>query len=72
MVEELLTYWNIDEADDQLEELEDALITADFGPRTALKVVDALREDILAGASLIDTSPCFSSACSHTALCMCG
>ena len=49
LVEELLTYWNIDEADDQLEELEDALIGADFGPKTALKVVDALREDILAG-----------------------
>jgi SRP54-type protein, helical bundle domain len=52
VVEELLTYWNIDEADDQLEELEEALICADFGPKTALKVVDALREDILAGAPL--------------------
>jgi signal recognition particle GTPase len=48
-VEELLLFWNMDEADDQLEELEDALICADFGPRTALKIVDALREEILEG-----------------------
>lgn len=50
VIDELATYWNLDEADDQLEELEDSLISADFGPKTALKVVDALREDILAGA----------------------
>lgn len=52
VIEELMTYWNLDEAEDQLEELEDALISADFGPRTALKVVDGLREEILAGVIL--------------------
>jgi len=49
VVEELFTYWNLDVTDDNLEELEEALISADFGPRTALKVVDTLREPILAG-----------------------
>lgn len=49
VVDELLTYWNIDEADDILEELEDALIVADFGPKSAFKLVDSLREEILAG-----------------------
>ena len=56
VIEELLTYWNIDEADDQLEELEEALIAADFGPKTALKVVDAIREDILGGAPAVCTA----------------
>lgn len=37
VVDELLAYWTLEDADDTLEELEDALITADFGPTTALK-----------------------------------
>ena len=49
VVDELLTYWNIDEADDQLEELEDALICVDFGPKTAFKITDEIREKILKG-----------------------
>ena len=49
VVEELLTYWNIDEVDDQLEELEDALICVDFGPKTAFKIADEIREKILRG-----------------------
>lgn len=51
VVEELLTYWNIDEADDQLEELEDALICVDFGPKTAFKIADEIRDKILKGAA---------------------
>ncbi|KAK9809919.1 hypothetical protein WJX72_001739 [[Myrmecia] bisecta] len=46
VVDELLTYWNLEDAEDTLEELEEALITADFGPRTALKIVDVIRTKI--------------------------
>ncbi|GJP39271.1 hypothetical protein CLOM_g23660 [Closterium sp. NIES-68] len=49
VVDELLTYWNLNEADNILEELEEALIVADFGPRTALRIVDGIREEIKAG-----------------------
>lgn len=49
VVDELLTYWNLGESDSILEELEEALLVADFGPRTAGKIVDALRKDVLAG-----------------------
>mmetsp|Transcript_13717 Transcript_13717/g.18838 ORF Transcript_13717/g.18838 Transcript_13717/m.18838 type:complete len:365 (+) Transcript_13717:193-1287(+) len=49
IVDELLTYWKLDESDDLLEELEDALISADFGPTSSLKIVDAIREKVLAG-----------------------
>ena len=75
VVEELLTYWNIDEADDQLEELEEALITADFGPKTAFKVVDAIREDILAGAASrpmqTGRRPPLGALCYSWCLCSC-
>eukprot|EP00897_Mesotaenium_endlicherianum_P009951 jgi/Mesen1/8985/ME000056S08384 len=49
VVDELLTYWNLNEADTTLEELEEALLVADFGPKTAGKIVDAIRLDVLAG-----------------------
>mmetsp|Transcript_34801 Transcript_34801/g.98662 ORF Transcript_34801/g.98662 Transcript_34801/m.98662 type:complete len:382 (-) Transcript_34801:146-1291(-) len=49
VVEELFTYWNLDDYEDILEELEDALISSDFGPKTALKVVDTVRERVMAG-----------------------
>ncbi|KAG0587494.1 hypothetical protein KC19_2G168600 [Ceratodon purpureus] len=49
VVDELLTYWNLDESEDILDELEEALLVSDFGPKTAMKIVDALRKDILAG-----------------------
>ena len=49
VVDELLAYWSLEDADDTLEELEDALITADFGPATALKVVDQIRDDVRDG-----------------------
>ena len=38
LVEELLTFWSLEDYENTLEELEEALITADFGPKTALKV----------------------------------
>lgn len=49
VVEELFTYWSLEDADDTLEELEEALITADFGPKTALKVVDVIRSKLKSG-----------------------
>eukprot|EP00873_Tetraselmis_striata_P039784 jgi/Tetstr1/460048/TSEL_005368.t1 len=49
VLDELFTFWNLDETDDTLEELEDLLITADFGPKTAFKVVDGIRSRIMDG-----------------------
>eukprot|EP00850_Spirogloea_muscicola_P019688 SM000196S05380 [mRNA] locus=s196:178420:185870:- [translate_table: standard] len=49
VVDELLAYWNLNESDAVLEELEEALLVSDFGPGTAIKICDALRDDILAG-----------------------
>ena len=82
VIEELFTYWNLDDADETLEELEDALIVSasrgrnnqslqrwarrrlrcsalrllppttlkpqmsDFGPKTAFKIVDGIREKV--------------------------
>jgi len=49
LVEELLTFWSLEDYEDQLDELEEALIAADFGPKTALKLVDMLREELKGG-----------------------
>ncbi|GMH35353.1 hypothetical protein BSKO_03221 [Bryopsis sp. KO-2023] len=49
IVDELLAYWTLESSEDTLEELEDALIMADFGPSIALKVVDKLRDRIREG-----------------------
>ena len=49
VIDELLSFWNLDEADTTLEKLEEALITRDFGVSTASKICDALREDVKAG-----------------------
>ncbi len=49
MVDELLAIWSLDDYEETLEELEEALIAADFGPKTALKVVDLIRDGIKAG-----------------------
>jgi len=49
VVDELLGIWSLDDYEDTLEELEEALIAADFGPKTALKVVDRIRDGIKAG-----------------------
>ncbi|EFJ27810.1 hypothetical protein SELMODRAFT_77470 [Selaginella moellendorffii] len=48
VVDELLTYWNLSDAEKLLDELEEALLISDFGPRTAIKIVDGLRKDVLA------------------------
>ncbi|KAL4539593.1 hypothetical protein Ndes2526A_g02620 [Nannochloris sp. 'desiccata'] len=49
VVEELFTYWVLEDADTELEELEDALIMSDFGPKTSLKIVGEIREEVRAG-----------------------
>ncbi|KAH8953656.1 hypothetical protein BDL97_08G038400 [Sphagnum fallax] len=49
VVDELLTYWNLSDSENILDELEEVLLVSDFGPRTAMKIVDGLRKDILKG-----------------------
>eukprot|EP00899_Mesostigma_viride_P012175 jgi/Mesvir1/20959/Mv08028-RA.1 len=48
VVDELLGYYTMDEKESILEELEEALLLSDFGPSTSFKVVDNLRDTIIA------------------------
>jgi len=57
VLEELFVLWNLEDADDELEELEDALIMADFGPTTAFKIVDQIRDKVQSG-DLKTVRPC--------------
>lgn len=41
--------WNLSDTDKVLDELEEALLVSDFGPKITFKIVDSLREDILSG-----------------------
>eukprot|EP00249_Psilotum_nudum_P001202 c13570_g1_i1 orf=223-1383(-) len=49
LVDELLTYWNLADTENVLDELEEALLVSDFGPKTAMKIVENLRHEILGG-----------------------
>ncbi|KHF98418.1 Cell division FtsY, chloroplastic -like protein [Gossypium arboreum] len=49
VIDELLLYWNLADTDRVLDELEEALLVSDFGPRITIKIVERLREDILSG-----------------------
>ncbi|KAL6004502.1 hypothetical protein ACLOJK_005055 [Asimina triloba] len=49
VIDELLLYWNLAETDRVLDDLEEALLVSDFGPRISIKIVESLRSDILAG-----------------------
>ncbi|KAE7999809.1 hypothetical protein FH972_004204 [Carpinus fangiana] len=49
VIDELLLYWNLADTDKVLDELEEALLVSDFGPKITIKIVERLREDILAG-----------------------
>jgi signal recognition particle GTPase len=49
VIDELLSFWNLEDADTTLEKLEEALITRDFGVATASRLCDALREDVKSG-----------------------
>mmetsp|Transcript_14727 Transcript_14727/g.21439 ORF Transcript_14727/g.21439 Transcript_14727/m.21439 type:complete len:379 (+) Transcript_14727:106-1242(+) len=50
VIDELLSFWNLEEADVTLEKLEDALIARDFGVGTSAKICDILRERVKAGS----------------------
>ncbi|XP_075487801.1 cell division protein FtsY homolog, chloroplastic [Primulina tabacum] len=49
VIDELLLYWNLSDTDRVLDELEEALLMSDFGPRITIKIVESLRNDIYAG-----------------------
>ncbi|TMW85868.1 hypothetical protein EJD97_022365 [Solanum chilense] len=49
VIDELLLYWNLSDTDRVLDELEEVLLVADFGPKITIKIVESLREDIYAG-----------------------
>ncbi|KXZ50743.1 hypothetical protein GPECTOR_15g428 [Gonium pectorale] len=49
LVDEMLALWSLEDYEESLEELEEVLISADFGPRTALKIVDRIREGVKTG-----------------------
>ncbi|XP_047319696.1 cell division protein FtsY homolog, chloroplastic [Impatiens glandulifera] len=49
VIDELLLYWNLSDTDRVLDELEEALLVADFGPKITIKIVESLRDDIYAG-----------------------
>ncbi|ESW06995.1 hypothetical protein PHAVU_010G093600 [Phaseolus vulgaris] len=49
VIDELLLYWNLADTDRVLDELEEALLVSDFGPKITIKIVENLREDILSG-----------------------
>ncbi|CAL5340104.1 unnamed protein product [Camellia sinensis] len=49
VIDELLLYWNLSDTDRVLDELEEALMVADFGPKITIKIVESLRDDIYAG-----------------------
>lgn len=49
IVNELLTKCNLSDSWTVLDELEEALLVADFGSRTASKIVDELRTKFLKG-----------------------
>ncbi|KAL3517118.1 hypothetical protein ACH5RR_024020 [Cinchona calisaya] len=49
VIDELLLYWNLSDTDRVLDELEEALLVSDFGPRITIKIVETLRDDIYGG-----------------------
>ncbi|KAF7033452.1 hypothetical protein CFC21_044549 [Triticum aestivum] len=49
VVDELLTYWNLADTDRVLDDLEEALLVSDFGPKISFRIVDALRDQIRDG-----------------------
>ncbi|GMP61612.1 hypothetical protein CsSME_00024005 [Camellia sinensis var. sinensis] len=49
VIDELLLYWNPSDTDRVLDELEEALLVADFGPKITIKIAESLRDDIYAG-----------------------
>ena len=48
-MDEVLALWNIDGLEDTLAELEDTLLSVDFGPTTAMNILDVIRTRCEAG-----------------------
>jgi len=48
-MDEVLALWNIDGLEDTLDELEDTLLSVDFGPTTAMNILDVIRTRCEAG-----------------------
>lgn len=46
---QVLMYWNKEDTEEMLEELEEVLIVSDFGPNTSLGLTETLRGRIEAG-----------------------
>ena len=49
IVDEILGYWSLEDAEDTLEELEEALLACDFGPETSGKLTEGLMERVRSG-----------------------
>ena len=54
-MDEVLALWRLDDLEDTLDELEDTLLSVDFGPNTSMNILDEIRERIEAGE--IKTGP---------------
>ncbi|EKX46371.1 hypothetical protein GUITHDRAFT_86810 [Guillardia theta CCMP2712] len=50
VIDELLAYWNLDETDQTLEKLEEALIMRDFGVSTSAKICEGLMTSVRNGS----------------------
>ena len=48
-MDEVLALWRLDDLEDTLDELEDTLLSVDFGPTTSMNILDEIRERIEAG-----------------------
>lgn len=48
-IDNLLTFWNSDDVEEILVRLEEALILADFGPKTSTRIIDSIRPEVLSG-----------------------
>ena len=48
-MDEVLALWRLDDLEDTLDELEDTLLSVDFGPNTSMNILDEIRERIEAG-----------------------
>uniref|UniRef100_A0A251T7W0 Putative signal recognition particle, SRP54 subunit, eukaryotic n=1 Tax=Helianthus annuus TaxID=4232 RepID=A0A251T7W0_HELAN len=49
VIDELLLYWNLFDTDCVIDEIEEALLVSDFGPKITIKIAESLRDDIYAG-----------------------
>ena len=50
-MDEVLALWRLDDLEDTLDELEETLLSVDFGPATSTKVLDEIRERVAANSA---------------------